>query len=297
MASKNGNDNGSGITFEAALLLIGIVTYAFLFLYKSAIAPYSIAVNLVYELIIGVGIIFLLAIILSIYGKFEDNKDASKEIINVIRLFGYPVIIIVMLNSIGVNVTSLLVGAGFLGVIVGLAAQTTLGNLFAGFSILYTRPFRVGEKISVSTPEYSVQGPSYPHEKLEVEVTGTVKSIGIMHTRLLRNDLTMVYIPNSIINVGLITNYSRAMERTIVLRSEVSRGMDIARIKKRIAKEFKGAKFSKIKNLKISTANVSTKTDVGIIVTGRVMQTDYEVLRELMAEHLVTALRSLDKKS
>ena len=48
--------------------------------------------------------------------------------------------------------TALLAGASVISIVLGLAAQSTLGNLIAGFALLLYRPFRVGDRLQVSAP-------------------------------------------------------------------------------------------------------------------------------------------------
>jgi small-conductance mechanosensitive channel len=283
-------------SFEISLIAVSLVLYALLDLYGIGIPIVSqyLAPAALY-LTIGVGVILVIVLLIELYGRFTKNPDTTYELVSLVRLLGYPAVGAGVLSALGVNVTSLLVGAGFLGIVVGLAAQTTLGNLFSGFALLYTRPFKTGDKISVSTPQYSAQSPSHPHGMLEVEVTGFVKSIGMMHTRIMRDDMTMIYIPNSIMNLGLITNYSRAPERLVVVRADISRRVDTAALKKRLEKEFHKEEFSSIKDLGLNTATITTDTDVGIIVTARVSQLDYHKMREAMADRLNEVLRKTKK--
>ena len=207
------------VMLEGALLITFLAAYILIRAYNFSVPTVPhVALSTSLALVIGMGILFVIILITEAYGEFIKSEDAAYEVISLVRLLGYPTLGVSFLGALGVNVTSLLVGAGFLGIVVGLAAQTTLGNLFAGFALLYTKPFKSGDKISVSTPQYSAQSPSHPHGMLEVEVTGFVKSIGMMHTRILRDDMTMVYIPNSVMNVGLITNYSKAPERLVMLQ-------------------------------------------------------------------------------
>ena len=280
------------IILEGALLAIFAISYIFMLAYSrnSVLIP-TIALTACLDLIIGMGILFAIILVTELYGRLTKNHDAVYELVSLIRLIGYPTIAIAFLGVLGINVTSLLVGAGFLGIVIGLAAQTTLGNIFSGFALLYTKPFKVGDKIAVSTPQYSAQGPSHPHGTLEIEVVGFVKSIGMMHTRILRDDMTMIYIPNSVINVGLITNYSNAPERLIVLRAEIGRRVDTRALKIRLEKAFLEKEFSGIRDLDINTAAITTDTDVGIIVTARVSQLDYRKLRNEMADKLNDVIR------
>lgn len=282
------------VLLEGALLVIFLVAYFFIRVYNdsTSVIPH-VALSASLDLVIGMAILFSVVLITEVYGAIIKSEEAAYEVISLIRLIGYPALGVDLMSALGINVTSLLVGAGFLGIVVGLAAQTTLGNLFAGFALLYTRPFKNGDKISVSTPQYSAQSPSHPHGMLEVEVTGFVKSIGMMHTRILRDDMTMVFIPNSVINVGLITNYSKAPERLVVLRADLGKRVDTAAIKKMLEKEFHKPEFSSIKELGLNTATITTDSDVGIIVTARVSQLDYHKMREAMADRLNLTLRKI----
>lgn len=80
--------------------------------------------------------------------------------------------------------TAWLASAGILSVIIGLAAQNTLGNLIAGISLLLYRPFNVGDHLQVTAPT-----------GLEA---GLVESINLGYTLLKTDDNRCVIVPNSI---------------------------------------------------------------------------------------------------
>lgn len=85
---------------------------------------------------------------------------------------------------------ALLAGAGFAGIVVGLAAQSTLGNIIAGISLAVFRPFRVGDRVNVM------------HEY------GKITDITLRHTVLRTWDNRRVIIPNSVIGDEAIINWS-----------------------------------------------------------------------------------------
>ncbi len=62
---------------------------------------------------------------------------------------GYVVIIFGMLAVLDVSIEKLLVGAGLAGVVLGIAATQSLGNVFAGVVIVFARPFAVGDHIRI----------------------------------------------------------------------------------------------------------------------------------------------------
>ena len=63
-----------------------------------------------------------------------------------IRLATMGITLVIALSVAGVNAAGLVAGSAFTAVILGLAAQQTLGNLIAGMVLLSARPFRVGER-------------------------------------------------------------------------------------------------------------------------------------------------------
>jgi len=77
-----------------------------------------------------------------------------------------------------------LTGVSVISVVVGLAAQNTLGNLIAGFSLLLYRPFKVGDRLQVNAPT-----------GLE---NGEVESLNLGYTVLKTDDNRRIVIPNSV---------------------------------------------------------------------------------------------------
>lgn len=112
----------------------------------------------------------------------------------VIRLVTAALALIVALSLVGVKPGTLALGGAFTAVIVGLAAQQTLGNVIAGTVLLSARPFRVADRIRL-------QGGT-----LAGQIDGTVSSLGLLYTTL-ATDEGMVMVPNSVVlNVAVRTD-------------------------------------------------------------------------------------------
>jgi small-conductance mechanosensitive channel len=62
---------------------------------------------------------------------------------------GYVIVIFAEFGLLGVSITHLLVGAGLVGVVLGIAAQQSLGNVFAAIVLLLARPFTVGDRVRI----------------------------------------------------------------------------------------------------------------------------------------------------
>jgi small conductance mechanosensitive channel len=103
-----------------------------------------------------------------------------------IRLFAIATVVIVALRIAGVNATTLAVGGAFTAIVLGLAAQQTLGGLFAGIVLQSTRPFKVGERVRL------VGG------ALAGSIEGTVSSLGLFYATLVQG-ADRLLVPNSVL--------------------------------------------------------------------------------------------------
>lgn len=106
-----------------------------------------------------------------------------------------------MLSVWGVNLGGLLVGAGFLGIVVGMAARQTLGAVIAGFVLMFSRPFSIGDWVVVGGKE------------------GIVTDITIINTRLRSFDGEEIVMPNDSVSDSTITN--RTKRGQLRIRTEV----------------------------------------------------------------------------
>ena len=85
------------------------------------------------------------------------------------------------LRSLG---TALLTGASVASIVIGIAAQSTLGNLVAGVSLLLYRPFRIGDSVRLTVPA-------------GVE-TGTIEDLNLGYTVIRTEDKNQIVVPNSV---------------------------------------------------------------------------------------------------
>src|SRR3954470_9951950 len=109
-----------------------------------------------------------------------------------VRLATMLITLLVALRIAGVRPRDLAVGGAFTAVVFGLAAQQTLGNLFAGTVLLSARPFRVGDRVRFQG------GP------LAGRVEGIVSSLGLLYT-VLSDGEDEIMVPNSVVlNVAVV---------------------------------------------------------------------------------------------
>ncbi|RDI72807.1 mechanosensitive ion channel family protein [Halopelagius longus] len=132
-------------------------------------------------------------------------SDHQREVIyRLAQLTVYFVTAVVVLGVWNADLGGLLVGAGFLGIVVGMAARQTLGALIAGFVLMFSRPFEIGDWIEVGEHE------------------GIVTDITVVNTRIQSFDGEYVMVPNDVISGETLVNRSRKGR----LRIEVEVGVD-----------------------------------------------------------------------
>lgn len=103
-----------------------------------------------------------------------------------LRLTTVAIFTVAALRIAGIRPEALAVGGAFTAVVIGLAAQQTLGNLIAGTVLLSARPFRVGERVRLQAGG------------LAGEVEGVVSSLGLLYTTFARGE-DRIMVPNSVV--------------------------------------------------------------------------------------------------
>jgi small-conductance mechanosensitive channel len=103
-----------------------------------------------------------------------------------IRLITIGLTLMIALKIAGLPTAQFVAGSAFTAIVLGLAAQQTLGNVFAGIVLLSARPFRVGERIRLQAG--AVGG----------SAEGVVSSLGLLYTTLARGE-DRIMIPNNVV--------------------------------------------------------------------------------------------------
>ena len=138
------------------------------------------------------------------------ERDAtSVALAGVLRFVGklvlWAMIVLAALENLGINVTALVAGLGIGGVAVALALQNVLSDLFASLSIVFDKPFVLGDAITVG------------------DMTGTVESIGMKTTRLRGASGELLILANGELLKSRIQNWKWMSERRVVLAFGVPR--------------------------------------------------------------------------
>ena len=131
--------------------------------------------------------------------KLGLDETLRQLLIRIVRIFVLGLFAIMALQNLGVELLPLLAGLGVAGAGVALAMQGVLGNLAAGLTIIFTRPFKVGEYISIAEEE------------------GTVEEIKLFNTVLSHPDHSRIVIPNRKIVGEILHNYGSLRQLDVVV--------------------------------------------------------------------------------
>ncbi len=146
----------------------------------------------------------LLTVLRRMLSRTHMEETMRKFTRSILTALVYMVALLIAADSFGLNVSSLVALMSVFGAAVALAAQNSLANFFGGVLIMMTKPFLVGDYISCSLGE------------------GTVQEVGLINTKLQMPDNRIVTVPNDALSTATVINFTRGGTRRIELDFVVS---------------------------------------------------------------------------
>jgi small conductance mechanosensitive channel len=129
--------------------------------------------------------------------RLELEPPVRQLLTRVIRILVVGLFAIMSLQNLGVELLPLLAGLGVAGAGIALATQGVLSNMVAGLTIIFTKPYRIGEYIAI------------------VSVEGQVESITLFSTTLAHPDQSRIVVPNRKVVGEILHNYGRIRQPEI----------------------------------------------------------------------------------
>ncbi len=178
----------------------------------------SITVEKIFNTVILFLVLYIIARILlkmidRLMIRFKLERTLELFAMAVCRVGMYILVALIVIDYIGVPITSLVAVLSVAGVALSLALQNTLSNLINGVQLLVTKPFAVDHYVEAGG------------------VGGTVKEIGLIYTRVATPDNKVIYIPNSDISASRIINYSAEEFRRVDLTYSASYDDSLDKVK------------------------------------------------------------------
>src|SRR5499426_4771314 len=134
------------------------------------------------------------------FQKTQMEPPMRILLVRAIKIIVFVLAVVVALDKFGFSVAPLVAGIGVAGLGFGLALQGVLGNIVAGLTIIFTKPFRVGEHITIAG------------------VSGDVTQIELSATTLVQADLSRAIVPNRKIVGEILHNFGTMRQLTLTVR-------------------------------------------------------------------------------
>lgn len=188
------------------------------------------------------------------------------------------VILLLMLENLGVNVTTLVASLGVGGIAIGFALQNILGDLFASLSIILDKPFVIGDFLFVDT------------------YRGTVESIGVKTTRLRSLDGEIVIFSNGDLIKSRVRNYQHMRERRVLFNFGVLYSTPAAQLERipAIVKEIIGAQA----NVRFDRAHFSAfgASSLDFEVVYWILASDYTIYMDIQQAINLALVKRFEKE-
>lgn len=162
-------------------------------------------------------------IIIKIVSKALDRNDRIEKglhtfIKSVVKIIVYFIVVLIVAETIGIPITSLVALFSVVGVAVSLSIQGALSNLASGVMLFITKPFESGDYIEATG------------------ISGTVQEIRLTYTKLITPNNQVILVPNSEMGATKITNYSAEPTRRFEIKVSTSYDEKIQDVKDAIDK-------------------------------------------------------------
>ena len=181
------------------------------------------------------------------------------------------VVIVLALNQLGVETTSLIAVLGAASLAIGLALQGSLSNFAAGILLIIFRPIRVGDFIEAGG------------------ASGVVRDIEILNTQLASSDNTLITVPNSKIMGDKIVNHTALGTRRVELEISVPPNNDVFEFREKVRAlvvEDKRILSEPAPIIQLSGSGIS---DAKVLVRPWVKTADYNAVSSTIQEKLLDA--------
>lgn len=190
--------------------------------------------------------------------KLELEPPVRLLLLRVVRTLVFLGFGIMALQQLGFELMPLIAGLGVAGAGIAFAMQGVLGNLFAGLTIIFTKPFRVGEYVEM------------------VGVEGRVESIELFSTKLSHPDRSKIVVPNRKIVGEILHNYGKIRQLDVTVGVAYHTDLNAAlaavdRVLARVPQVLKDpAPFVRVSYLADSSINIAVKPWVPVLEYGAV---------------------------
>ncbi len=205
----------------------------------------------IYAGIVALFIFILIRIIVHSLEKYLSryiSPSRARPLIFIISLVGYFILSIAVFASLGIDVSSIILGSTFLSLILGLASQNVLSNIFGGLMVVFAKPFVEGDQVAINTWQFGMMLSSYPpkyfsRDEIRPTYRGKVSRIDLLYTSIRDHSGKIIKIPNSILVQGAIEKMTST--HTVRARYEIPKYISFQKLEPELVEEISKIEGSK----------------------------------------------------
>lgn len=163
-------------------------------------------------IVVGLAIVYGLAFIVKRTITRRMSKQSRMIVNRIIIYTGFVLITFIVLKELKLNLTAIFGAAGVVGIVIGIASQTSIGNIISGFFLVSEKSFELGDVVRIG------------------DKTGTVYSVDLLSIKIKTFDNLLIRIPNQTVISTEVVNITRFPIRRMDLTIGVAYKEDLRKV-------------------------------------------------------------------
>jgi small-conductance mechanosensitive channel len=170
-------------------------------------------IRIIFILVIGSGSIHLISFLIKRSLRKQLSRQSMMLVIRTILYTGYTGLVLIVVREMNYDLTALFGAAGVVGIVIGVASQTSIGNIISGLFLVGEKSFELGDVVRVG------------------DKTGTVYSIDLLSIKVKTFDNLLIRIPNQTVISTELTNITKFPIRRLDFQIGVAYKEDLKKVR------------------------------------------------------------------
>lgn len=170
-------------------------------------------IRIIFILIIGSGSIHLISFLIKRSLRKQLSRQSMMLVIRTILYTGYTGLVLIVVREMNYDLTALFGAAGVVGIVIGVASQTSIGNIISGLFLVSEKSFELGDVVRVG------------------DKTGTVYSIDLLSIKVKTFDNLLIRIPNQTVISTELVNITKFPIRRLDFQIGVAYKEDLKKVR------------------------------------------------------------------
>ncbi len=177
-------------------------------------ATFERLLSIVILVVAGLIILYAIAFIVRKILPAKWSKQRKMIINRAVLYSGFVVLVFIIIAELKIDLTAVFGAAGIIGIVVGIASQTSIGNIVSGFFLVSEKSFEIGDVVRLG------------------DKSGTVYSIDLLSIKIKTFDNVLIRVPNQTVISTELINVTRFAVRRMDFNISVAYKEDLEKVKK-----------------------------------------------------------------